>query len=338
MLTIAVPEWLTKEFNYTQGQYLTLRANIDGEEQRRSYSICSAVQDKELKVAIKRVSGGKFSNWANNLLKPGMTIDVMPPTGNFNVPVAADQSHHYLGFAAGSGITPLLSIAKTTLLTEKNSQFTLVYSNRTLADMMFREELAELKDAFISRFNVIYLFSREPQEIELFNGRLTTEKCEQLFQYWLPVSEINYAFICGPAPMIEAVSNALNSHGITKEKIKQEYFASPSTSTVSAVATASDSPEAHYSLSLIIDGATRTLSPPKDGQTILDAALNAGIDVRYACKGGVCATCRCRVVKGEVEMTDNYALDEEDISEGLVLSCRSVPISDQIILNFDQIN
>jgi len=218
--TFAVPPALRERFAFTQGQHLTLRAQINGEDLRRSYSICSAVQDGDLRVAIKRTPGGAFSTWANDTLKPGVSIEVMPPMGHFNLPLDATQPKAYLAVAAGSGITPMLSIIKTTLAAEPASRFTLVYGNRASAAVIFREELAELKDSYRERFNIVYLMSREQQDVELFNGRITREKCDALFARWIQVADLDAAFICGPEDMMHAVSAALQAHGMPKASIR----------------------------------------------------------------------------------------------------------------------
>jgi len=219
-VTFDVPPALTDAFRFTQGQHLTLRAKIDGEELRRSYSICSAVHDRDLRIAIKRAPGGVFSTWANETLKAGHTIDVMPPMGHFNTPLAAANRRRYLAFDAGSGITPLLSIIKTTLHVEPQSEFTLFYGNRASSAVIFREDLADLKDRYLERFNLVYVMSREQQDIELFNGRITREKCDQYFRLWVRPDEFDVAFICGPDGMMRAVAESLEAHGMPKANIK----------------------------------------------------------------------------------------------------------------------
>jgi len=333
--TFAVPPALRERFAFTQGQHLTLRAQINGEDLRRSYSICSAVQDGDLRVAIKRTPGGAFSTWANDTLKPGVSIEVMPPMGHFNLPLDATQPKAYLAVAAGSGITPMLSIIKTTLAAEPASRFTLVYGNRASAAVIFREELAELKDSYRERFNIVYLMSREQQDVELFNGRITREKCDALFARWIQVADLDAAFICGPEDMMHAVSAALQAHGMPKASIKVELFAASiprkqHTSHARPVAGRQES-----EITLVIDGAQRSFSMDKDTESVLDAGLKQGIDIRYSCKGGVCATCRCKVLEGKVEMDANYALEDYEIARGFVLSCQAFPVTDRVVLDFD---
>src|SRR5471032_1809339 len=220
-VTFAVPPELQDSFQYLQGQHLTLRARIDAEDVRRSYSICSAVQDGALRVAIKRTSGGLFSTWANETLKPGVVLDVMPPMGHFNVPLDASHRKHYLAFAAGSGITPILSIIKTTLAAEPHSRFTLFYGNRASSSVIFKEELTDLKDTYLERFKLAYVMSREQQDIELFNGRITKDKCALFLKHWADVADIDVAFICGPEDMMLGVSEALQEAGMAKSQIKR---------------------------------------------------------------------------------------------------------------------
>ena len=330
-----VPPTLRERFAFVQGQHLTLRALINDEDLRRSYSICSAVQDDTLRVAIKRTTGGRFSTWANDTLKPGMTIDVMPPMGHFNLPLQPQQQRRYLAVAAGSGITPILSIVKTTLAAEPLSTFTVVYGNRSSAAVIFREELAELKDLVRERLNLVYVMSREQQDVELFNGRITREKCDALFEQWVHVADHDAAFVCGPEAMMHAVSEALQARGMPKASIKVELFAA---SIPKHQHVAQQRPQAGRQVSevtLIIDGSHRSYAMDKDTESVLDAGLKQGIDIRYSCKGGVCSTCRCKVVEGRVEMDANYALEDYEIARGFVLSCQAFPVTDRVVLDFD---
>jgi ring-1,2-phenylacetyl-CoA epoxidase subunit PaaE len=336
VVTFAVPSELKDSFRYTQGQHLTLRADIDGEDVRRSYSICSAVQDDALRVAIKRTTGGLFSSWANDALKSGMAIDVMPPMGHFNVPLSPSNRKHYLGFAAGSGITPLMSIIKTTLQAEPHSSFTLFYGNRASSTVIFKDALAELKDTYLDRFNLVYVMSREQQDIELFNGRITKEKCGEFFKHWIELKDVDVAFICGPEQMMHDVSAALQEHGMSKENIKVELFAAsaPKREHVAHARPIAGRQEAE--VTLIVDGHHTHFTMDKDKESILDAALKQGIDVRYSCKGGVCSTCRCKVIEGKVDMDANYALEDYEIARGFVLTCQSFPVTDKVVMDFDQ--
>ena len=334
--TFAVPASLRERFAFTQGQHLTLRSDVNGQDLRRSYSICSAVQDGDLRVAIKRTPGGVFSTWANDTLKPGATIDVMPPMGHFNLPLSPSHRKRYLAFAAGSGITPILSVIKTTLAAEPLSSFTLIYGNRSTAAVIFREELAELKDWHRERLNIVYVMSREQQDIELFNGRITREKCDRLFQQWVKVADHDAAFVCGPESMMHGVSEALQAHGMAKADIKIEFFAA---SIPKHAHLAQQRPlvgRQECEVTLVIDGSQRSFTMAKDQESVLDAGLKQGIDIRYSCKGGVCSTCRCKVLEGKVEMDANYALEDYEIARGFVLSCQAFPVTDKVVLDFDQ--
>jgi ring-1,2-phenylacetyl-CoA epoxidase subunit PaaE len=334
-VTFDVPPHLQDAFRYQQGQHLTLRAMIDGEDVRRSYSICSAVQDNRLRVAIKRVNGGLFSTWATECIRPGVTIDVMPPEGRFNLPLEPESRRHYLAFAAGSGITPILSIIKTTLMAEPNSRFTLLYGNRASSSVIFRDELTDLKDQYLERLNLVYIMSREPQDVELFHGRITEDKCRQLFQRWLRVEDVDYAFICGPEDMMHGVSNALQEAGMPKERIRIELFAAGAAQTPRKPRAVSVEARHETEVTVIMDGVHASFTMDKDKESLLDAGLRAGIDMRYSCKGGVCSTCRCKVLGGQVEMDVNYALEDYEVARGFVLSCQSFPVTDKIVVDFD---
>ena len=335
-VTFAVPPDLQECYRYTQGQYLTLRTRIDDEEVRRSYSICSAVQDETLRVAIKRTQGGLFSSWAQEALRAGAVIDVMPPMGNFNLPLSPDNRKSYLAFAAGSGITPMLSIIKTTLLTEPHSTFTLCYGNRASSSVIFKDALAELKDAYLDRFRLVYVMSREQQDIELFNGRITGEKCEEFFRHWVQLEDIDAAFICGPEQMMLEVSAALQAGGMSKDRIKFELFAASAPKRQKAEQARPLEGDQDCEVTLIIDGNHLSFTMEKDKESVLDAALRQGIDMRYSCKAGVCSTCRCKVVDGKVDMDANYALEDYEVARGFALSCQSFPVSDKVVMDFDQ--
>ena len=334
-VTFDVPAELKAQFSYQHGQHLTLRAMIDGEDVRRSYSICSAVQDEQLRVAIKRVSGGQFSSWANEHLKPGATLEVMPPMGHFNVPLDPSSERHYLAFAAGSGITPILSIVKTTLQAEPKSRFTIVYGNRASSSVIFRDELTDLKDTYMDRLKLVYVMSREQQDIELFNGRITEEKCSLFLKHWIAIDDIDVAFICGPEDMMHGVSRSLQAAGLAKEKIRIELFAASIPKHEHKPRKVEAGQAHHTEVTVIMDGNAASFTMDKDKESILDAGLRAGIDMRYSCKGGVCSTCRCKVLDGQVEMDVNYALEDYEVARGFVLSCQSFPITDKVVVDFD---
>ncbi|GAB3456872.1 phenylacetate-CoA oxygenase/reductase subunit PaaK [Massilia terrae] len=334
-VTFDVPNELKQAFAYQQGQHLTLRAMIDGEDVRRSYSICSAVQDETLRVAIKRTPGGMFSSWANEALQPGMQLDVMPPMGHFNVPLSSSNEKHYLAFAAGSGITPILSIIKTTLMAEPKSHFTLVYGNRATSSVIFRDELTDLKDSYLDRLRIVYVMSREQQDIDLFNGRITREKCAHFFERWIDVADIDVAFICGPEEMMHGVSAALQEAGLAKEQIRIELFAASIPKHEHKPRKVEAGARHQTEVTVIMDGSAASYSMEQDKESVLDAGLRAGLDMRYSCKGGVCSTCRCKVIEGQVEMDVNYALEDYEVARGFVLSCQAFPLTDKVVLDFD---
>lgn len=325
-------------FDFTQGQYLTFRRDFDGEELRRSYSICAGLDEGCLRVGIKRVDGGAFSTWANENLAPGDQIEAMPPMGRFFTPLDADTARHYLGFAGGSGITPLLSIIKTVLAREPGSRFTLVYANRQISTIMFREELEDLKNLYLGRLSVIHVLEQEGQEIDLFTGRIDAAKMSQLFSAWIDPASVDTAFICGPEPMMLAIAASLREHGLTDDRIKFELFASSQPGRAKARAvSASAIPEGEgVSATITLDGTTRALTLPREGQTILDAALAADMDAPYSCKAGVCSTCRCKVLEGEVEMAVNHALEDYEVRAGYVLSCQAFPVSQKVVVSYDE--
>ncbi len=333
-VSLTVPEQLQEEFAYVQGQYLTLRATIDGLDVRRSYSICSAVQDRQLRVAIKKVAGGVFSNWAATTLLPGTTVDVMPPQGHFYVPLEPELRRDVVAIAAGSGITPILSIIKTMLMAEPLTRITLVYGNRSSSSVMFKEELEDLKDRFLTRFNLVWIMSREAQDINLFNGRIDYEKTSELLTRWIDPTSIDAAFICGPHDMMLAVRAALEDKGVDKARIKAELFGTQQATIPRAVSAKLQGIE-ECEVSLVLDGARRTFTMSKN-QSLVDGGLRAGLDMPYACKGGVCSTCRAQVLSGEVDMDNNFALEDYEVARGFVLCCQSFPVSDKLVIDFDQ--
>lgn len=331
-----VPAELEARFRFVQGQHLTLRAIIDGQEVRRSYSICSAVHEN-LRVAVKRTPGGLFSNWILDNLKPGDTLEVMPPEGRFHVPLSAANRKHYVAFAAGSGITPVFSIIKTTLLSEPGSSFTLFYGNRASSTILLREELAELKDVFLDRFNLIHVMSREHQDLDLLNGRITAEKSEQLLRHFCRLEAIDTVFLCGPQEMVEDVSSRLKTLGIPESRIKIELFTVDPNERRRERKLTGSALQAECQVTLIVDGDTLHF-PMQRSETILDAGLNRGIDLRHSCKSGVCATCRAKLVDGQVDMDANYALEDYEVARGFILTCQSYPVTEHVTVDFDQDN
>ena len=338
VVTFDVPSDLHDKFSFRPGQYLTLRTSIDGEELRRSYSICASPRDRQLRVAIKRLNDGAFSSWANEHLEAGHSIEVMPPDGHFTVDFDPANARRYVAFAVGSGITPILSLVKTALSTEPASSFTLFFGNRASSAVLFREEIEDLKNQYMDRFSLVYIMSREHQDIDLFNGRLDGPKVEQLLGKWMDPSSIDYAFVCGPQDMTESVIESLQKKGLEKSRIKFELFGSPKVPR--ALRTGQEPRKApgrqQCELTVIQDGFTRTLTIEKNKESILDSALAQGMELPYSCKGGVCSTCRCKVTEGEVDMDANFALEDYEVQRGFILSCQSFPVSDKVVIDFDQ--
>ena len=332
-----VPPELRDAYRFRQGQFLTLREIIDGEDVRRSYSVCVGVPEYEsrgeLRVAIKRVAGGRFSNWANEALAPGRAIDVMTPDGRFTTELDPALARRYVGFAGGSGITPMLSLIKTILSSEPSSVFTLVYGNRTVASIMFLETLEELKNTYIERLRLIHVLSDEPQEVDLLSGLLDATRCRELMRTALAGEAIDEAFVCGPAPMMDAAEAALLEAGVAREHIHIERFGTPAPSGAPKPV-AVEGPAAQ--VVIVIDGKERHLRVPFEGQAILDAGLAAGANLPYACKGGVCCTCRAKVLEGEVRMDKNYTLEAQELAAGFVLTCQSHPVSERVVVSYDE--
>ncbi|MGC9371351.1 MAG: 2Fe-2S iron-sulfur cluster-binding protein [Paracoccaceae bacterium] len=337
VVTLKPANGAAQDFDFIQGQYLTFRRDFDGEELRRSYSICAGKDEGILQVGIKRVDGGAFSTWANEELKVGDRLEAMPPMGSFHTDLTPEAEKQYLGFAGGSGITPVLSILKTTLAREPKSNFTLVYANKGVNTIMFREELEDLKNLYMGRLNVIHVLETDAQEIDLFTGLVTEEKCAELFRHWIDIENVDTAFICGPEPMMLGIAKALRDHGLDDAQIKFELFASAQPGRLKRKAVSQDAASSanQATASITLDGATQSVTMPKD-QTILDAALENAMDAPYACKAGVCSTCRCRVLEGEVEMVANHALEDYEVEKGYVLSCQSFPVTDKVVVDYDQ--
>ncbi len=336
-ITLAVPEDLKEAFQFKQGQSLTFRKQFNGEEVRRSYSICSSPFDNSLRVAVKKVEGGVFSTWVNEQLKAGDVLEVMPPVGKFHTELHPEQKKNYIAFAAGSGITPILSIIKTTLLTEPHSTFTLVYGNRTKASIIFKEELEALKDKFIDRFRLYHILSREKSETDINYGRIDVAKLEQLFQKLISLSTLDEFFLCGPEEMIFCIKGFLEARGVSKDHIHFELFTVPgqkkSTVDTSQTPVKEESPKAKVSVKL--DGILFDFDLAYEGLSILDAALQQGADLPYACKGGVCCTCKAKLLEGRVEMDVNWGLEQDEIDQGYILTCQSHPTTEKVVVDFD---
>jgi ring-1,2-phenylacetyl-CoA epoxidase subunit PaaE len=337
VVTFAVPDAVIDQYRYMHGQHVTLRAQINGQEVRRTYSICSAVQDNLLRIAIKCVPGGVFSTWANETFTLGFQVDMLSPSGNFNVPLAPENRKHYLAFAAGSGITPVFGIIKTILIAEPQSRVTLVYGNRSSASVILKEELSDLKDLYRERLNLVFIMTREPQEIELFNGRIDRAKCDALLEKWIDPRGVDTAFICGPRGMMDDVSVSLQAHGLAKTQIKSERFTkNQSTREQRPASAAHVLGRSQCEVTVVQDGRSRQFTMEKNSQSVLDAGLAQGLELPYSCKGGVCSTCRCKVTEGEVDMDASVALEDYEIARGFRLLCQSYPVSERLVLNFDQ--
>ena len=332
-VTFEVPKNLEDDFKFIQGQHLTLKADIDGEDTRRSYSICSCPLNDELTVAIKKLEGGKFSTYANDVLKVGDEIEVMPPHGHFYVPLDAQTENTYVAFASGSGITPIISIIETTLRTESKSHFSLFYGNRQTSSIIFHEKLEALKNRFMGRFSLYHILSNERQESDLFNGRIDSEKISAFAKRFFNHKEVDHYFTCGPEEMMLTVKEQLTSLGVNEGKIHLELFTSP-VGKLGSGEIKKERKKAHAEITVILDG--NSMSFPYDSkESILDVAYENGADLPYACKGGVCSTCIAKVEEGEVEMEVNYALEPDELERGLVLTCQSRPKTKTVTLSFD---
>ena len=334
-ITFDVPAELRGAYAFTQGQHLTLRTTIDGQEVRRNYSICAPATSGRLRVAVKRLPGGAFSAFAHEVLRPGAVVDVMTPTGRFHVALDPTQARHYCAVAAGSGITPVLSILATTLEVEPASHFTLVYGNRTSESVMFLEDLHDLKDRFLERLQVLHVLSREQQESELLRGRLDRPKLERLLSTLLPPQEVDEWFLCGPYAMVSQARETLAESGVDPAHVHMELFHVEGETPRERAADAAIDAAGQSSVTAMLDGRSTTFALGRSGQRILDALLQVRADAPYACKGGVCGTCRAKVVDGEVDMERNYALEDDELAAGFVLTCQSHPRSDTVTLDYD---
>lgn len=339
-VAFSIPAHLSDDFAFTQGQYLTLQSEVDGEQLRRSYSICSAPADGFLEVAIKRVEGGLFSNFANDQLKAGDDIELLPPKGSFFTQLSPDNEKRYLFIAAGSGITPVISNIKAILQGEKRSQVTLLFGNQRSNTMMFREQLSFLKNRHLQRFQWVNILSKEDQGCDILNGRLNNRKGGELNQHLIDLSGFDEYFICGPESMISEVSRGLRSVGATEEHIHYELFASSAEDAQAVIqkhhARAMAHGDRQSEVSIIADGRTSVFDLASNGENILDAGMNNGMDLPYSCKGGVCSTCKARLVEGEVDMDITHGLEPGEMEAGFILTCQSHPVSDKVVVDFDQ--
>lgn len=335
VVTFRVPDALKNDFKFQQGQHLTLKAILNGEDVRRSYSLCSSPFKNKWQVAVKQIPEGKFSTYINTEVEVGTTLEVMPPSGNFGVPTSK-TAKNYVAFAAGSGITPILSMIKAHLEAEPEATFQLFYLNRTVKSIIFKEELEQLRNKFFGRLEIFYFLTKELRDIELFNGRFTSEKLQHIFKGITNVDAVSEVFLCGPEDMIFLVRDEFVKAGLAKEHIHYELFVSGLSEEDKKRAERLSQQKVEGKEITIVDGGKQFhFVMPKDYDNILDAALAAGADLPYACKGGVCSTCKCKVVEGSVEMKINYALEEDEVKQNLVLSCQAVPTTDKVLVDFD---
>ena len=330
-----VPSELAQAFRFRAGQHLTLRADIGGEEVRRNYSLCVSPEDGELKVTVKRIAGGVFSNWVGDHLKAGDLIDVMTPHGSFTTDFDEGAARRYVGFAGGSGITPVISLIRTALAREPQSCFTLFYGNRDANSIIFLEALAALKDRYMRRFELYHFLSDEEGDVDLFNGMLDRATCDEAIEQLVGEPQtVDAWFICGPGPMMDAAEAALVERGIAHDRIHIERFTAGRPSAALAAQMAALQEEAAgLSISITLDGRTRKVE--FSAPNILDSARDAGLPAPFACKAGVCATCRAKVTKGKVEMAARYGLTDEEIAAGYVLTCQSVPVGEGVAVDYD---
>ncbi len=342
IVSFDVPPDLREVFGFTQGQYLTLRTDIGGQDLRRSYSICAGVDDAELRVGVRKVNGGVFSNWIHTQLRVGDTLQVMAPQGRFFVPLDPAAHRHYLGIAGGSGITPILSIMKTVLAREPHSRFTLIYGNRTLQSTMFKEEIEDLKNRYLTRVVLHHVFSAEQTDAPLNMGFVNREKLAEFLEALIPAQKIDEAFICGPFQMNDEAEAALLAAGVGPERIHVERFGvalpvAGQGGQVGAVVHEALPGDAKVArIAIVRDGLRREFSFASDQASILDAASAAGLEVPFSCTSGVCGTCRAKCVEGEVRMERNFALDKAEVAAGFVLTCQCRPLTDRVVLSFDE--
>lgn len=368
IVTFEVPVGLRESFGFTQGQYLTLRKTIEGQDLRRSYSICAGVDDGELRVGVRKVKGGVFSNWINEHLQPGDRISVMAPQGRFFVPLDANARRHHVGIAGGSGITPILSILKTVMVREPHSRFTLIYGNRALRSTMFKEELEDIKNRWMQRVVLHHVFSDEPgndgphgashlppegarselgaarrSDLPLNMGLMNRDKISEFLRTVVPAASIDHAYICGPFQMNDEAEAALHAAGVPEDRIHIERFGvaqapgAAALQAAGAVMHQAQPGDAERSRIVIIrDGLQREIEFSKDQPSILDAASAAGLEVPFSCTSGVCGTCRCKVMEGQVRMERNFALDKKEVEAGFVLSCQAHPLTERVVLSFDE--
>lgn len=340
-ITFDIPSQSLEKFHFEPGQFLTLRASVKGQDVRRNYSISSPrsqlLNQSELEIGIRPVEGGVFSNWASTELKAGDKLNVMPPEGRFII--KKPRAIHRVGFAAGSGITPILSIAATTLEEQPESKFTLIYGNRRMSSVMFNEALQDLKDRYPARFTMIHILSQQAQEVNLLQGRIDADKVKAIVNALLPAKSMDEVFICGPEAMIEVTEKALIESGVPANRVHSERFTTSAAQALKVQADVDGAKEKSSSaksihMTLVLDGKEHEVALSPD-EHILDAALNAGLDLPFSCKAGVCSTCRCKVINGEVTMDKNFTLEADEIAQGFALSCQARATTQKLVISFD---
>jgi ring-1,2-phenylacetyl-CoA epoxidase subunit PaaE len=331
VITLDVPDAWARAFRFLPGQHLVVRVLLDGNEVRRAYSICSACHEP-LRITVKRVTDGRLSGWLNDRLQPDDRLYCMPPRGRFGGALMPALARRHVAFAAGSGITPVFSIIKTVLALEPRSDFTLFYGNRTSSAIIFREALQELKDRYPNRFSLQFLLSREHRDVSLLHGRMDRSKCDALLNTWLDPSGVDVFYLCAPAGVMHAAYESLLGHGVDPVKIRREHYAGGGQASVVDVAAGTAQT---CRITVIQDGLARQFTSIKQGQTLLDAALEQGLEMPHACKAGVCASCRCKLLSGEVVRDNSFALEEAEAAQGFILACQSVPVSAEITVDCD---
>lgn len=335
IVTFEIPEALKSEFQYKQGQYLTLKTTINNQEVRRSYSLCSAPTENKWQIGVKKINGGLFSTYINDILKKGDTLDVMPPMGKFFTEIDPTKPKNYIFFAAGSGITPIYSIIKTHLAAEPNCTIKLFYLNRTVKSIIFKEAIEQLKNKYFQRFEIFHFLTKEHRNIELLNGRFTPEKLKVLTSKIIDIQKVDGCYICGPENMIFLIRDELTEAGLDMSKIHFELFSSSKSDDDKTRINKILEQKTEGTEVTIIDGGKEFhFTMDDDFDNILDGAMAAGADLPFACKGGVCCTCRCKIISGTVQMKVNYALDETEVAKGLILSCQAVPTSKKVVVEF----
>ena len=335
IVTLGIDDELKSLFQFRAGQYVTIQHECDGESLRRSYSICVPEGSENLKIGVKEVDGGAFSAFANQKLQVGDMLNVLPPSGNFTLPLD-DESSHMLGVAAGSGITPVISHVETFLAKDSNSKVTLIYGNKTPASIMFRERIEDLKNTFLERLTVVHVLSSTQQEIELFSGRITSEKLEGILKIWGAGHKIDCAFLCGPEMLVRDIKSKLEVMGVNKQKIFYELFTATKRKNQNLVKTIKPTVN-KTTATVILDGVAHKVSM-NSNQSLLDAARQSNLDAPYSCLGGICSSCRCKIVEGSGEMEVNHSLEDYEVQAGFALSCQLRPTSEKITITYDEIH